>query len=83
MMLFFKKFQKIGLFLGCFYAFFRVFEAKNTVPKTGLSAEVYTPELARLWRGGAESSIEYQASSIESQATSNQNLLRAYSVVLF
>jgi len=33
MRLFFKKIQKIGLFLGCFYAFFRVFEAKNTVPK--------------------------------------------------
>jgi len=29
-MLFFEKNQKIGLFLGCFYAFFRVVEAKNT-----------------------------------------------------
>ena len=32
-MLFFEKNQKIGLFLGCFYAFFRVFEAKNTDSK--------------------------------------------------
>jgi hypothetical protein len=36
MRLFFEKNQKIGLFLGRFYVFFRVFEAKNTVPKTGL-----------------------------------------------
>jgi membrane protein DedA with SNARE-associated domain len=33
--LFFEKNQKIGLFLGCFCAFFRVFKPKNTVPKTG------------------------------------------------
>ena len=33
MRLFFKKIQKFGLFLSRFYAFFRVFEAKNTVPK--------------------------------------------------
>jgi len=29
--LFFEKNRKIGLFLGCFYAFFRVFRVKNTV----------------------------------------------------
>ena len=38
MSLFFEKIQKIGLFLGCFYAFFRVFKPKNTDSKTGLSA---------------------------------------------
>jgi hypothetical protein len=30
-MLFFEKNQKIGLFLGRFYVFFRVFKPKNTV----------------------------------------------------
>jgi hypothetical protein len=40
--LFFEKFQKIGLFLGCFYAFFRVFDAKNTVQQ-GAIIKVFLP----------------------------------------